>query len=348
MKKLKYLSVLSLPLTVHIALTSTGVLTFLPVLFFFGFVPLLELMLKPDNENLETRERELVANDKTYDWLIYLMLPVQIFFLVYFLSAIGEEGLTSMDMTGRIMAMGLMCGVFGINLGHELGHRSNRTEQFLGEILLLTSLENHFLPYHNYCHHKHVATPHDPATARKGEAVYFFWLRSHVGSYALAWQIECQRLKAKNKNPFSFNNRMVGYTLAQIGLIGSIFYFFGWPVTLAFLAAATMGILLLETVNYIEHYGLLRKKTPTGDFERVQHKHSWNSDHIVGRILLFELSRHSDHHYRSNKKYPTLDSMPQSPQMPTGYPGMMVFSMFTPLFFWYMHKKLKQMEKQLA
>ena len=86
MKKLKYLSVLSLPLTVHIALTSTGVLTFLPVLFFFGFVPLLELMLKPDNENLETRERELVANDKTYDWLIYLMLPVQIFFLVYFLS----------------------------------------------------------------------------------------------------------------------------------------------------------------------------------------------------------------------------------------------------------------------
>ena len=93
---------------------------------------------------------------------------------------------------------------------------------------------------------------------------------------------------------------------------------------------------------------LLRKKTPTGDFERVQHKHSWNSDHIVGRILLFELSRHSDHHYRSNKKYPTLDSMPQSPQMPTGYPGMMVFSMFTPLFFWYMHKKLEQMEKQLA
>lgn len=237
-----------------------------------------------------------------------------------------------------------MCGVFGINLGHELGHRSNRAEQFLGEILLLTSLENHFLPYHNYCHHKHVATPNDPATARKGESVYAFWVRSHFGSYSLAWQIEWNRLKAKKQNPISFNNRMIGYTLAQISLLTMILYFYGWRVVLAFVLAAAIGILLLETVNYIEHYGLLRAITKSGDFERVQHKHSWNSDHILGRMLLFELSRHSDHHYRSSKKYPTLDSVPESPQMPTGYPGMMVFSMFPPLWFWYMHKKLKAME----
>lgn len=348
MKKLKYLSVLSLPVTVYISFTSTGVITFLPVMFFFGFVPLIELMLKPDPNNLEAREQKIIELDKTYDWLIYMMLPVQIAFLVFFFFSIGQDGLSVVDMSGRIMAMGLMCGVFGINLGHELGHRSSRAEQFIGEILLLTSLENHFLPYHNYCHHKHVATPNDPATARKGEPLYTFWLRSHFGSYRLAWEIEWNRLKAKNKNPLSFNNRMVGYTLAQIALVSIIYLFFGWTVLLAFIASATMGILLLETVNYIEHYGLLRKKTATGDYERVQHKHSWNSDHVVGRILLFELSRHSDHHYRSNKKYPILDSMPESPQMPTGYPGMMVFSLFTPIWFWYMHRKLKQLEKHFA
>jgi alkane 1-monooxygenase len=348
MKKLKYLSVLSLPITVHIAFTSYGAWSFLPVIFFFGLVPIIEMMLKPNSKNLEKREREMVAEDISYDWIIYIMVPVQIFFLVYFFSAVSEPGLTGVTLVGRITSMGLMCGVFGINLGHELGHRRSRAEQFLGELLLLTSLENHFLPYHNYCHHKHVGTPKDPATARKGEPVYLFWLRSQIGSYVLAWQVESDRLRQKNQSPFSFHNRMVGYTLAQLILLSTVFYFFGWQGLLAFMAAATMGILLLETVNYIEHYGLVRKIIQTGEYERVQHKHSWNSDHVIGRILLFELSRHSDHHYRSSKKYPVLDSMPQSPQMPTGYPGMMVFSLFTPLWFLYMHKKLGQMENQLA
>jgi alkane 1-monooxygenase len=234
------------------------------------------------------------------------------------------------------------------NLGHELGHRSNRAERFLGELLLLTSLENHFLPYHNYGHHKLVATAQDPATARRGESVFAFWFRSHFGSYFFAWQLEWKRLKSKNKNPLSFNNRMVSYTVAQALLLGIVFYFFGGLVMLYFIVAATFGIMLLETVNYIEHYGLIRRMTAAGVYESVQHQHSWNSDHVLGRILLFELSRHSDHHYRASKKYPVLDSMPQSPQMPTGYPGMMIFSLCTPLWFRYMHKQLGLIEKHHA
>ena len=294
MKKLKYASVFALPVSVYVAFQATGgCLTHLPVLLFFGLVPLLELMLKPNNKNLTEREKKIIQRDWFYDVLIYLVVPVQIIFLILFLFAVSQAGLTPFELLDRISSMGLMCGVIGINLGHELGHRSNRAEQFLGELLLLTSLENHFLPYHNYGHHKLVATSQDPATARRGESVFAFWFRSHFGSYFFAWRLEWKRLKSKNKKPLSFNNRMVSYTVAQALLLGIIFYFFGATVMLYFVVAAAFGIMLLETVNYIEHYGLLRRMTADGVYESVHHQHSWNSDQVLGRILLFELSRHS-------------------------------------------------------
>jgi len=242
--------------------------------------------------------------------------------------------------------MGILCGIFGINVGHELGHRSNRFEQFLGEILLLTSLETHFLPYHNSGHHHNVATPKDPATARKGEIVFLFWFRSQIGSYLQAWKIENDRLHKKGKSFLSFSNRMLVYTLAQITLLAAIYYFFNLQTMLYFMAAALLGILLLETVNYIEHYGLLRQLKENGNYERVQHQHSWNSNHILGRTMLFELSRHSDHHYKASKHYQLLDSMPNSPQMLTGYPGMMLLALFPPLWFNVMHKQLAVFNKQ--
>jgi alkane 1-monooxygenase len=133
---------------------------------------------------------------------------------------------------------------------------------------------------------------------------------------------------------------MVAYTLANVILLGVILYFFSWKVLLAFVLAAIIGILLLETVNYIEHYGLLRQRTASGRYERVRHVHSWNSDHQIGRLMLFNLSRHSDHHYKASKKYQVLDSLPDSPQMPTGYPGMMVLALVQPLWFRVMDRKL--------
>ena len=133
---------------------------------------------------------------------------------------------------------------------------------------------------------------------------------------------------------------MSSYTIVQLLLIGVVAWYFGIVVLLAFFVACTIGILQLETVNYIEHYGLMRKKDQDGRYERVNHTHSWNSDHIIGRVLLFELSRHSDHHFNGSKHYQTLLSLPQSPQMPTGYPGMMLFSLITPLWFRYMNPKV--------
>ncbi len=318
-------------------------MTFLPLIVFFGFVPFLELFFQPDKYNFTKEQEELEKEKKIYSMILYLMIPIQLFFLGYFFVIIQDDGLSLSDIIGKILAMGLMCGVIGINIGHELGHRNNRTDEFLGELLLLTSLNTHFLPYHNGGHHYNVATPNDAATARKNELLYVFWIRSHFMSYFQAWQLENKRMKESNRSWFHWQNRMVIYTFLNILLLVTIYFFFGTYGLICFLGAAIFGITLLETVNYIEHYGLLRKKNKHGRYERVKRTHSWNSDHTIGKVMLFNLSRHSDHHYNGSKHYQLLKSLPESPQMPTGYPGMMILSLFPPLWFSMMNKKLQQL-----
>ncbi len=339
MSKLKYLSAFILAAAVYISFTNVGIWTYLPLLFSFVFIPLVELLFKPEGKNLSEEEKKKVTKDSYFNLVLYAVVIVQVSFLIYFLMVI-QENLSTFDLMGRIISMGILCGIFGINVGHELGHRSNRFEEFLGEILLLTSLETHFLPYHNSCHHHNVATPKDPATARKGEVVFLFWFRSQIGSYLQAWKIEKRRLHKKGKPFLSVSNRMLIYTLAQIALLTSIYFFFNIQTVLFFVTSAVIGILMLETVNYIEHYGLLRLQKENGNYERVQHHHSWNSNHILGRTMLFELSRHSDHHYKASKHYQLLDAMPNSPQMLTGYPGMMLLALFPPIWFKVMNKQL--------
>lgn len=343
MKRLKYLLVYLLPITVYFSFTSKGILTLLPVLLFFGIVPVLELFFKADSYNFDKETAKLEKENKLYSWIIYGTVPIQIGMLIFYFYSI-QEPLTTTEYIGRISAMGLMCGVLGINVGHELGHRQRKVEVLLGELMLLTSLNTHFLPYHNGGHHFNVATPNDAATARKNEPIYIFWIRSHFSSYMNAWQLENQRLRNKNKRIISIHNKMVKYLIFNLLVLFAIYYSFGLMVLLSFIAAAVIGILQLETVNYIEHYGLLRKKTEMGRYEKVRHHHSWNSDHIIGKLMLFNLSRHSDHHYNGSKHYQLLKSLPESPQMPTGYPGMMLLSLIPPLWFKYMNGKISKIE----
>jgi len=344
MSKFKYLSAYILAYTVYLSFTSYGIWTYSPLLFSFVFIPLLELVFKPSAENFTKEELQKLKNDPFFNFVLYTVVIVQVAFLIFFLFTI-QEPVSNFELIGRILSFGVLCGIFGINVGHELGHRKNRFQQFLGEILLLTSLETHFLPYHNSGHHYNVATPEDPATAKKGELVFLFWFRSQIGSYIQAWSIETKRLKNKNSDFFSFKNRMLNYTIAQLLLLGVIYYVFSFSTMLAFIGAALFGILMLETVNYIEHYGLLRKINEKGNYERVLPQHSWNSNHLVGRTILFELSRHSDHHFKASKHYQLLNSLPNSPQMITGYPGMMLLALIPPLWFKIIHKQLKQFQK---
>ncbi len=343
--KLKYFVVSAFPLAAFVAFTTSGFLTLSPAILIFGIVPVLELFLPADNTNFNIEEKTIRTNAVFFDRFLYWTVPVLVGVSGLFLFTISDKNLTNFDFFGRIFSMGVVGGI-AINLGHELGHRTSRFEQFLGEISLLISLENHFLPYHNLGHHKNAATPNDPATARRNECVYTFWIRSQFGSYRQAWQFETEKQRRNKRSIFSLHNRMVSYTIAQIVLLLTILLAFGLTTMLAFIASAIVGKLILETVNYIEHYGLVRKMKDDGKYERVLPQHSWNSDHVLGRAILFELSRHSDHHFKASKPYQILDSLPQSPQMPTGYPGMMIFSLFSPIWFWYMNKRIDEIEEE--
>ncbi len=338
------MNVLIIPALTYVSFISYGWQTFLPIIYAFALVPFLELFIKADETNLSATEEEIRKKDSIYDWQIYLMVPIQCVFVFLFLNSVSEPGLATSDLVGRITGMGLMCGVIGINVAHELGHRSKPYEQLMAKILLLTSLYMHFFIEHNQGHHKNVSTKEDPSSARKNEILYIFWIRSVVFSYISAWNIQLDRLKKKGYSFFSFRNEMLVFQVVQITLISVIMYFFGWAVTGYFVMAAVMGFLLLETVNYIEHYGLSRNKK--GEvYERVMPQHSWNSNHIIGRLVLFELSRHSDHHYIASRKYQILRHIDESPQMPTGYPGMMLLATLPPVWFYVMNKKLSKVQQ---
>jgi len=250
-------------------------------------------------------------------------------------SVQGELDTTT--YVGRILSYGIMCGVIGINVAHELGHKVKKLDQFFAKTLLTTTLYTHFYLEHNFGHHKNVGTPEDPSSARRGEWVYGFWIRSIVRSYWSAWRIGTDRSKGN-----VLRNEMVWYTLVQLCLLTLIHQVFGTTGLTAFIGSSVTGWILLETVQYIEHYGLARKMVSDKRYETVNPTHSWNSNHQWGRAILFELSRHSDHHYLPHKDYVTLDHHEQSPQLPTGYPGMMLLSLIPPLYFKLVHKRIPQ------
>lgn len=343
-KAFKYLSPFLIYAGSFRALYVTGFEVWLPMIYAWVAIPVLELLLKPDTRNLSTTEEELARKNPYYDVLLYLVVVLQYIALYEFLHGITYDNLSPIDLTGRIFVMGLLCGVFGINVGHELGHRVNRFEQTLAQMLLLSSMYMHFFVEHNKGHHKRVATPEDPSSARYGEPVYTFYFRTIIFSYISAWEIANADTRKKGHAAFSIFNPMIIYLLIQSALIAGIVFYFGWMTAIYFLASAAIGILLLETVNYIEHYGLQRKMGQSGQYERTLPSHSWNSDHVIGRLMLFELSRHSDHHYLASRKYQVLRHHDHSPQMPTGYPGMMILSLVPPAWFYVMNRKIKTMK----
>jgi len=343
-RHLKFLLPFSLFVLAYLAFTQRGWLIASPVIYAFGFIPLLELLIPLSKENMTEAEEKIAKDDRIYDWWLYIIVPLQYAALVFFLFSLQEEGLPTWEKWGRIVAMGLLCGAFGINVGHELGHRRFLYERTLAKALLLTSLYMHFYIEHNKGHHKNVSTKEDPSSARKWEPIYLFYFRTVIFGYLSAWEIAADDQKRKGKPVLHFSNQMIQFQLLQIIFLAAIYFFFGKDITLSFMASACIGFLLLETVNYIEHYGLQRKKTAEG-YERAMPEHSWNSSHILGRLMLFELSRHSDHHYLASRKYQVLRHHEDAPQMPTGYPGMMILSLIPPLWFSVMHKRMERFSR---
>ncbi len=346
LRAFKYLSPLLLYFLAWQAFTGKGWITWSPMLYAWVLMPLLELFINPDKTNLGTAEEELIKKDRIYDFLLYVVVVLQFAALYVFLSSVKSGDLLWWETAGRICSMGLLCGTFGINVAHELGHRIKKYEQVFAKALLLTSLYMHFFIEHNKGHHKNVATPEDPSSARYNEPVFSFYFRTIIFSYLSAWKISNNEMRKQGLPALHWKNEMLQAQIIQLVFVTVIVLSFGWMVALYFLIAASIGFLLLETVNYIEHYGLQRQQRADGNYERAMPQHSWNSNHILGRLMLFELSRHSDHHYLASRKYQVLQHHEDAPQLPTGYPGSMILAMVPPLWFYVMNKKIKQLQQE--
>ncbi len=339
-RDLKYLIALSLPAFTYLSLVSTGILSYSVVIYAFIIIPLLELFLPQSEENLDL---EVVDSQKTkfvFDILLYLNVPIIYGFIALFFYQMQTSIVDTVTIIGWVFSLGLLLGSVGINVAHELGHKPEWYKNTMAKALLLPCFYMHFYIEHNQGHHKHVGTDLDPASAKKDENLYFFWMRSMVGSYLSAWKIEIRNCKRKDASAYGLGNELVVFTLIQSAFLVSLFLTVGVYLTFLFLISSLFSVLLLETINYIEHYGLRREKLPNGRYERVRPCHSWNSNHELGRIILYVLTRHSDHHYQSDKKYQLLDHHDEAKQLPYGYPASMVLSLFPPLWYKLMNSRL--------
>ena len=341
MKDLKYLMAYSVPLSVVVSFYFKGPLSYVALAYVFLFIPLAESILPLKVEKHSADDINKRTLNRVFDWLLYLNVPIVYIILSYGLYNLSTSALSNYEHIGLVFALGILLATNAVNVAHELGHRKNKFEVLLTRLLLLPCLYMHFTLEHNHGHHKHVATDLDPATAKKGQSLYHFWITSVFGQYKNAWLIQKKLLKKNGAHFISTKNNMLLFIIYQGIYLGGVYTFFGFKIFLIALIVGIISFLFLETINYIEHYGLMRKKV-NGKYEKVQNKHSWNSDHVMGRIVLYELTRHSDHHFRASKKYQVLESLENSPTMPFGYPGSMLLATLPPLWYSVIHPKLQQ------
>lgn len=325
-------------------------------------IPLLDWLMGEDHSNIGHEQFEAVLNDRFFDVIVYSFVYLQYALLAWGGYVILHDGLALWQQIALTSSIGLFGGTI-INVSHELVHRSSRVAQFHAKIALASVCYMHWGLEHVQGHHRHVATPTDPATARRGQTLYSFWWQSLVGGYRSAWQIE-KRMLAKEGKPFaSWHNRLIAFALwptllCTLFTAGFSLYFghMAWAFPLFFVNQSLTAILLLESVNYIEHYGIVRAEIAgmpdhglPGQpvrYERVNPLHSWNASQIVSNMVLFQLQRHSDHHAYASRPYQVLRHFDESPQLPHGYAQMILIGMLPPLWFRIMDARLDAWQAQ--
>ena len=337
---MKYLMAYTIPLMALIGIRLGGMFTFTALIYAFLFIPTMEIVMQKSSKNPEEDDAETGQNKFIYDLMLYLNLPLVYVILIYAINNVATNNLSTLEIIGCTFSVGVMLGANGINVAHELGHRTKMFEKSIAKLLLIPSYYAHFYIEHNHGHHLNVATPDDASTARLNQNLYGFWFQSVVGTYKKAWQIQFKINRDAGKKFLNFQNDMLWLSLFQLMFPILIYLIFGLQGLMFSIFTGIVGFLLLETINYIEHYGLLRNKNKSGRYERVTEQHSWNSNHTLGRLILYELTRHSDHHAKSTKKYQTLENKQTSPQLAYGYPTSMVIAFFPPLWFTIMNKRV--------
>ena len=331
----------AMPLLAVVLLTYTGSpwFAFLPIAVYFGLVPVLDWLVGEDENNPPEALIEQLSEDQFYRILLFASLPV---FYISFLASMWAIATLSLPLwaaLGLTLGAGVASGS-GITVGHELGHKQNALDQWGAKLANAVTGYAHFCIEHNRGHHIMVATPEDPASARLGENVYRFALRELPGTAARGWQMERERLAKKGLGFWHWRNDLCqGYaiTLTIAALLISTFGLYVLPfIALHHLA----GWLQLTLANYVEHYGLMRQKLPSGRYEPCQPHHSWNTNHIPSNLMLFHLQRHSDHHANPLRPYQSLRNFNELPRLPSGYPGTYLLTLIPPVWYAIMDEKV--------
>ncbi|MFW0151036.1 alkane 1-monooxygenase [Mycobacterium sp. smrl_JER01] len=324
------------------ALTGWGVFWWSgPVLMFF-VIPALDYLVGPDADNPPDSALARLENDRFYRWATYLYLPAQYVSLVlacWFWTGGGGVVLSEVDKAGLMLTVGGIAGV-AINIAHELGHQRAQSERRLSKIALAQTGYGHFFVEHNRGHHARVATPLDPASSRLGESLYAFQLRSILGSLRSAWRLERRRLARRGMSPWTLRNDVLNAWAVTVALFAALVAVFGIAVLPWLIGQAIVGICLLESINYLEHYGLRRRRRADGSYEQVRPTHSWNSNSVISNVFLFHLQRHSDHHANPHRRYQALCHADEAPQLPSGYATMVLLALFPPLWRWVMDPRV--------
>ncbi len=303
----------------------------IPVALVYVAIPLLDHIFPNDSNNPPEQIVPQLEQDRYYRILNHITVPLHFFILIagaWFVANLepGWSGLIALSLM-----VGLISG-FGINTGHELGHKKAPLDRFAARLALAVPFYGHFAIEHNAGHHAQVATPEDSASSRFGESIYRFVFREIPGGIARGWRLESKRLQRRGFRTWSWRNEILQSYAASVILYGGLIFAFG-TVILPFLLIQTLWAWWqLTSANYIEHYGLLRKKLPDGRYERCQPHHSWNANQIASNLVTFHLERHSDHHAYAARHYQSLRHFDDVPQLPSGYFGMFILSYFPSLW----------------
>ncbi len=311
--------------------TGLGVFWWTGSLVLYGVIPLVDLAVGKDTVNPPQSALAWLEQDRYYRWCIFLYLPLQYAGLAVGCWLLADGGLSMVGRIGLTITLGIVGGI-AINTAHELGHKKESVERWLSRIALAQTGYGHFFIEHNRGHHVRVATPEDPASARLGESFYRFLPRTVVGSLRSGWELERTRLRRGGHRVWTLRNDVLNAWAMTAVLFGALTAAFGIRILPYLLVQAVFGFCLLEVVNYIEHYGLLRQRTAGGRYERCAPRHSWNSDNTTSNVFLYHLQRHSDHHANPTRRYQALRHFEDAPEMPTGYAGMIMLAYVPPLW----------------
>jgi len=311
------------------------------ILFIHGVIPVADLIIGDDNSNPPEGAFEALEQDQYYQRIAHAFIPLQYAALGLLSYQYIKRDLPWYNHLGVAVTAGVMNGV-AINTAHELGHKSDRLNRILSRISLAPTAYGHFAVEHNFGHHRWVATPRDPASSRYNESFWQFLPRTVFGGLRSAIDIETDRLARKNQSFWHQDNELLqGWAMSAV-LYAVMYKAFGKKIIPFIAIQAIYGFSLLEAVNYLEHYGLLREQRDNGRYERTQPEHSWNSNHVVTNLFLYQLQRHSDHHAHPARVYQLLRHFKEAPQLPSGYASMIIPAYIPPLWFAIMNKRVRK------